>query len=173
MQLRLLAVIAIANSVLSAQTARDYYNELYEAGGLDQILSEYACFSDEQTNTNFFLFAETKNIKEIMVKDGTFKKLPKATQGEFNKDTLFFRGYNKGVPFDTEPPYRHDGESWISEPFNLAPKTPARVRFTITWATMRYRRSVETLNPDGSAKQVTAVFGRCERIPTRVWQRGK
>jgi len=40
----------------SAQTARDYYDELYKAGGLDHMADEYVCFDDRKDLGTFFIW---------------------------------------------------------------------------------------------------------------------
>jgi hypothetical protein len=46
-----------------AQTAREYYNELYAAGGLDRMVDEYVCFFEKPELKNFFLFGENKLLR--------------------------------------------------------------------------------------------------------------
>jgi hypothetical protein len=50
-----------------ARSARDYYNELYAAGGLDQIVSHRVCFDDRPELSTFFTFTESKVIREVMI----------------------------------------------------------------------------------------------------------
>src|SRR6266702_282689 len=92
-----LATLLIANSCFG-QTARDYYNEIYAAGGLDRFVSRYVCFNEDPDVKAFFIFTENKYLREYMISNGTFNKLSNAEQAEFKKDSLLFRGYSKGVP---------------------------------------------------------------------------
>jgi hypothetical protein len=156
-----------------AQSARDYYNELHAAGGLDQIVSHWVCFDDRKESENFFLFTESKVIREVMMSDGSFSRAPKILQDSLKKDFLFFRGYNKGVPLAPEEEYSPDGTAWISHKFMLDKQTPARVRFEISWETLRYKRSVEILNTDGGLNEQVSVYGRCDLVDHQVRQRGK
>jgi hypothetical protein len=60
----------------------------------------------------------------------------------------------------------------VSDKFILN-KTPARLRFNISWETMRYKRSVEVLNSDDTINGVVSAYGRCERVSPTVRQTGK
>ncbi|SPE37608.1 exported hypothetical protein [Candidatus Sulfopaludibacter sp. SbA6] len=156
-----------------AQTARDYYNEIYAAGGLDRMVARYVCFNDNPDVKAFFIFTENKYLREYMISNGTFDKLLKAEQAEIKKDLLLFRGYDKGVPLATEDFLNPDGTSWVSDKFILNKKTPARVRFSISWETMRYKRSVEVLDSDDTINGEVPAYGRCERVALTVVQTGK
>jgi hypothetical protein len=158
-----LATLLAASSCF-AQTARDYYNEVHAAGGLDRMVSRYVCFNDDPEVKAFFIFTENKYLREYMMSNGTFDKLSKAQQTEMKKDFLMFRGYDKGVPLATEDFAQPDGTSWISDKFMLDKNTPARVRFSISWETMRYKRSVELLKSDDTLQGEVPAYGRCERI---------
>ncbi len=96
-----LAAILVASSCF-AQTARDYYNEIYAAGGLDRGAARYVCFNEDPGVKAFLIFTESKYLREYMISNGTFDKLSKAEQAELKKEFLVFRGYDKGVPWDTE-----------------------------------------------------------------------
>jgi hypothetical protein len=166
--------VAIISACLGfSQPARDYYKELYAAGGLDQILSDRVCFDDQPELDTFFIFTESRVIREVMMADGSFSKAPKGLQAELKKDLLLFRGYDKGVPLAPEDPFRPDNGSWVSNTFKLQKAASGRVRFTINWETLRYKRTVEVLNPDGTVNSVISRYGRCESIPPSVKQRGK
>jgi hypothetical protein len=146
--------------------ARDYYQELYAAGGLDRMASEYACFQDDPMAVNFFIFSESKLLRSHMQENGTFSKLSKPQQQELKKDFLNVRGYQQGVPWANESFLDKDGESWVTDKFILpTTKVPAVVRFTLNWQTLRYKWSVEY----GSGKE-SANFGRCELVTGGVRQ---
>jgi hypothetical protein len=172
---RLSVLVAIVTACpCFALTARDYYNELWTAGGLDQILSHYVCFDERPELETFFLFTESKIIREVMTDDGAFSKLPKDTQAQLKKDLLIFRGYDKGVPISVEDDYSPDSNgSWVSEKFTLDKKTPAQMRFGINWNTLRYKRSLEMLNANGTMQSVISTYGRCELVSHTVKQHGK
>lgn len=156
-----------------AQSARDYYNELYAAGGLSQIASHRVCFDDRKELDTFFLLIESRVIREIMVADGSFSKGSKAFQAELKKDFLFTKGYDKGVPLPGPDTYSADNDSWVSDKFMLDKNTPGRVRFEITWDTLRYKRTVEILKQDGTLRSTVSAYGRCERVSPAVRQHGK
>jgi hypothetical protein len=172
MNAALLATIFVASSCF-AQTTRDYYNEIYGAGGLDRMAARYVCFNEEPDVKAFLIFTENKYLREYMISNGTFDKLSKAEQTELKKEFLIFRGYDKGVPWATEEFLNRDGASWVSDKFMLDKKTPARVRFSISWETMRYKRSVEVLNSDDTINRIVPAYGRCERVSQMVQQTGK
>jgi hypothetical protein len=160
-----LAALLSASSCF-AQTARDYYNEVHAAGGLDRKVSQYVCFNDDPEAKAFFISAENKYFLERLISQGTFDKLSKAQQTEMKKDFLIFRGYDHGVPLASEDFARPDGTSWISDKLMLDKNTPARVRFSITWETMRYKRSVELLQSDDTLSTELPAYGNCELIST-------
>lgn len=155
-----------------AQSARDYFDELYKAGGLDRVADGYVCFADDSTNQNFFIFSESKYLKDFLIDKGQFKTLSKANQTELNRGYLISRGYTKGIPHAEQLIYDKAGDSWITEKY-LLDKTPARTRLTIAWSTLRYKRSVEVLNSNStSLSEQASGFGRCEVIPPGVEQKG-
>lgn len=82
-----LATILVA-SLCFAQTARDYYNEIYAAGGLDRLTARYVCFNDNPDVKAFFIFTENKYLREYIISNGTFDKLSKAEQAELKKEFL-------------------------------------------------------------------------------------
>jgi hypothetical protein len=149
-------------------TARDYYQELYAAGGLDHMAGGHACFQDDPEVDSFFVLGKSKNLLDDMLADGTFNKLPKATQGLMKKDFLMVRGYAKGIPWRGEEFLERDEESWISDQRMLDDRTPIRIRFNINWETLRYKYAVEVLNVDSTYRTEVASFGRCEEIPAEV-----
>jgi hypothetical protein len=155
-----------------ALTARDYYKELYAAGGLDRMADANACFEDDPSNKAFFIFGQSKDIREFMIADGTFSKLPRSLQLRLKKDFLIVRGYNKGVPWQSESFLDRDEGSWISDQRMLNKHTPIRIRFTIDWQTLRYKWAVEVLNMDSTYRSEVASFGKCEEVPAGVRQRG-
>src|ERR1700730_17696129 len=105
-----LLVLLIAASAW-AQSAREYYKELYVAGGLDRMADRYVCFDDDPNIKTFFVFAESKYVREYMMADGTFSKLPKNYQAELKKDFVISRGYDKGVALSAEDFLDADNDS--------------------------------------------------------------
>ena len=154
-----------------AQTARNYYDEIYKAGGLDRMADEKVCFADEQNNQNFFIFAQSTHMKELLIAEGVFAKLPKAAQQQLNGNFLLVRGYTKGVPMSEEEFYDNDNDSWVLKDVQLSPTTKARIRLNISWSTLRYKRTVEVLSPGSKMRSEVAQFGRCEVISPDVRQK--
>ena len=157
------------------QTARDYYNEIYKAGGLDRFADGEVCFDDDPKLDTFFIFGQSKHMREFMELDGTFAKLSKPMQAQLKKDFLIVRGYNKGIAFDNNEFYDKDGSSWLNEATGFIDKAETkqmRIRLTINWETLRYKRSVEILDHDSRFLSEVARFGRCEDVKTDVQQHG-
>ena len=169
--LALTAVIVLLTQV-APKTARDYYNEIYAAGGLDRMADGHVCFDEDPKLDTFFIFGESKDIREFMMADGTFSKMPKDMQAKLKTDFLIVRNYEKGVPAANQDFYEKDGESWVTEKFKVGKECCLRVRFTINTQTLRYKRAVEILNPDSTYRSEKARFGRCETVAADVQQHG-
>jgi hypothetical protein len=172
--MRTVAVIVILSAACFGQSARQYYDELYKAGGLDRMADGYVCFDDDEKLQTFFIFAESKTLREFMIADGTFAKMTKDFQGKLKHDFLIVRGYDKGVTVGDEDFYEKDRSSWVDEKFLLSkqPKTFGRMRLDYAPETLRYKRSLEILNPDLTLKEQVARYGKCEVVSPSVQQRG-
>lgn len=153
-----------------AQSARDYFNELYSAAGLDRMADGHVCFDDDPELKTFFIFGKSENLRQFLIDNGGYAKLSKANQKYLDKGFLIVRGYDKGISIGDEDTYDKDGESWI-RPFILQ-KKKMRMVLSITWATLRYKRTVELISPDGSTKPLATRYGRCEVVPPTVRQKG-
>jgi hypothetical protein len=172
MKIALVVVLLFGSASTFAQSARDYYNEIYKAGGLDRMADGYACFDDDPKLETFFIFGKSETLKQFLISTGEFKKMTKAQQADLNRGFLNTRGYDKGVPHSNEETYQTDGTSWASEP-GIISGTKMRVRLSIEWTTLRYKRSVEFLNPNGTLKSVPlSRYGRCEEVSPDVRQKG-
>lgn len=172
--LRELVVLLFLSVACLGQNARQYYGELYNAGGLDRMADAYVCFDDDKELETFFIFAQSKTIREFMIADGTFTKMSKDFQQKLKKDFLIVRGYDKGVVIGAEDFYDRNEDSWVGDTFILGkqPKKLGRIRFTITWETLQYKRTVEILNPDMSLNGQYARYGKCEIVSPEVRQKG-
>ena|SRR5271156_2462738 len=157
----------------TARNARQYFDELYKAGGLDRFADANVCFDEDPSLENFFIFAESKYLREMMKLDGTFEQMPKKMQVQLNKDYLIVRGYAKGIPFKDEEFYDKDGSTWLSPVYDLDPKNSMRIRLTINWQTLRYKRAAEMLDHDLHYKDEMAKFGKCEVVSPDVRQMGE
>lgn len=175
MQTLLIIVLMFFSAQTQPQTARDYYNEIYNAGGLDNFADGEVCFDDDLKLDTFFIFGQSKHIREFMMMDGTFAKLSKPMQTKLKQDFLIARGYNKGIAFDNNEFYDKDGASWVNEAGGFLPTDNTkqlRIRLTINWETLRYKRSVEILDRDSRFLSEVARFGRCEDVSPAIRQHG-
>ncbi len=171
--MRFIILLLVLFSQAAPRTAREYFDELYKAGGLDRFADGNVCFDEDAANENFFIFGQSKYIRETMKSDGTFEKMPKKIQVQINKDFLIVRGYAKGIPFKDENYYDKDGSTWLSPVYGLDTKNSMRIRLTINWQTLRYKRAVEVLDHDLHYKSEIAHFGKCEDVPSGVRQFGE
>lgn len=166
--LTFLALLLMPQTTL--RTAREYYDELYRAGGLDRLADGKVCFDEDPTNQNFFIFSQSKYMREFMKADGTFEKLPKKMQVQLEKDFLIIRGYAKGIPVRGQEYYDTDGSTWVSPVYDIDSKSSTRIRLTVNWQTLRYKRAVEILDHDLHYKSEVAKFGKCEDVPVDIRQ---
>ena len=56
-------IVGLFSMACYAQTARQYYDELYKAGGLDRMADKYVCFDDEDELKTFFIFARVRILE--------------------------------------------------------------------------------------------------------------
>jgi len=153
--------------------AREYYNELYAGGVLDRFAANYACFDEDPTFETFFIYNKSSNIREGLAAGGKFLKMPKDMRVRLNKDWVVVRNYDKGVPSDDENFYDRDGSTWVSDKFKVSNECCLRVRLTVTSTTMRYKRSLEVLNSNGTMKKEVSRYGKCEPVKPNVAQIGE
>ena len=157
-------------------TARDYYKELYDAGGLDRIASEYACFKDDTHHDTFFIFGQSTTLRERMISAGTFNPSYKVPKDAPKEDFLIVRGYEKGIPWTEDMFFTKQGGLWTSEKMQTMPLGDARrsvaIGILINWQTLRYRWGVWVVDK-GQRHAAGGNFGRCEKIPVGVQQKGE
>lgn len=172
---RVVAFIVLGSALASpsaAQTARDYFNELYKAGGLDASAAQYVCFDDRPQAQSFFIFSESRVYKDLLTRAGKFGSLSQKDQAELKMGFLTYRGYDKGVPFSDELFLAKDVDSWATKAgFYMNSPLTSRLRVTVAWQTLRYRQTIETLAPDSTIKAERSTYGRCELIPDTVPQK--
>ena len=66
----------LLTGLASAQTARDYYNELNRTNGLEGLSNEYVCFKDEATDDVFFTISKGNDIKQgLLLMNADAKKM--------------------------------------------------------------------------------------------------
>ena len=172
MKIALVVALLFGSSSTFAQSSSDYFNEIYKAGGLDRMADSYVCFDDDPKLDTFFIVAKSETLKQFLISTGDFQKMPKAQQAELNRGFLITRGYDKGVPLSREETYEKDGISWATEP-GIVSGTRMRMRLSIEWTTLRYKRELEFLNPNSTLKSVPiSRYGRCEEVPPDVQQKG-
>jgi hypothetical protein len=131
--LKELVICLLLSVACLGQSARQYYNELYKAGGLDRMADGYVCFDDDNKLETFFIFGESKTIREFLIANGSFGKMSDEFQKKLKEDFLIVRGYDKGVAIGEEEFYYHDGSSWVGDKSALSkqPKTFGRMRFNV------------------------------------------
>lgn len=161
--------VLLLTSTGAAQNARSYFEELYKAGGLDRTADEYVCFDDDPSIQAFFIFTTSKTLREFFIRKGEFAKLPKSQRDELNRGFLVLREYDKGVPEPHEETLSPEGSSWVEKV--VIDKAPIRIRFAISWETMRYKRSLEIWNSNSTLRSESARYGHCEGTPTEVRQK--
>jgi hypothetical protein len=173
LNMRILTLLLFFLIAQTPRTARDYYDELYAAGGLDRFAARYVCFDEDLALDTFFIYNKSSDIRDVLVAGEKFSKMPKDMQSRLNEDWIVIRGYDKGVPLGDEDYYDKNGPSWVGSKFKASNECCLRVRLTVTPTTMRYKRTVEILNPNGTMKQDVARYGRCEKVKPDITQTGK
>jgi hypothetical protein len=58
----------------------------------------------------------------------------------------------------------------LSPVYDLDPRNSMRIRLTINWQTLRYKRAVEMFDHDLHYKKEIAKFGKCEDVPSGIRQ---
>jgi len=174
MRERLLLVMILASSALCQTkqlTAREYYVELYNAGGLDNFADQYVCFREDEIPT-FFLLAESAALKEVFTAS-RISELSRDQQKMLEKGFLIVRGYHKGIAqserefFD---PDNHGG--WIEKLLvsqTQKERQELTVRLQVNWDTLRYTRSV---SETAMGLPEYSESGKCETVKPDIHQHG-
>ena len=153
-----------------SRTARQYYEAIYETGGLDHLAAGQVCFDGDPAREDFFIFEQSKYLRQHMAMQGTFQNLPKEMQEHLKNDLLVVRAYHKGIAFNGEQFYAQDGYSWISDFYELDENDSMRIRLTINWQTHGYKRTAEIFDQAMHYQREMARFGKCEDISADVPQ---
>jgi hypothetical protein len=148
-------------------TARDYYDEIYRAGALDNFADQFVCFRDDSLPT-FFLLAKSDAVNQFLSDNGALQKLPPREQKDLEKGFLIRRTYRKGIANVREYLDRteHD-DSYVEE---LNTKTPMTVRLRVNWETLRYILDVEQKS---TGRSLAEDSGKCEEVSPAVPQHGQ
>jgi len=154
---KLVLIIFTASLAASGQTtARDYYNELVKAEGLEGISNSYVCFQ-EKPSESFMTFSKSEDIKRTMAYEKFPAKIVKGFSGHF----IVLMGYYKGVQW-ANPAFLDQESADIRSASYTAPMNikgmPATLSFNINWKTLRYVYAVS----DKDHVQLSASFGKCE-----------
>jgi len=168
--MRYIVLILLVLTSPTQRTAREYYEEIYDTGGLDRLAAGEVCFDEDPARENFFIFEQSKYLRQYLAMQGTFQKLPKDVQEHLKNDVLVVRGYHNGFAHNGEEFYGKDDNSWISDVYELDEKDSIRIRLTIDWQTHRYRRAVEMLDHEMHFQREISRFGNCEDVSTDVPQ---
>lgn len=156
-------------------TARDYFNEIYTAGGLDNFADGYVCFDDDPELETFFIFGKSEIYVAYLKAEGQWGKLSNQDRDQFNTPFLVVRSYDNGVPSSDREFYTQEDSSWIidgvKERIRIG-KNPIKLRLTISWQTWRYKKTVEIYNPNFTFKKAISRYGKCEEVKPDVRQTG-
>ena len=149
------------SSVAYGQTAREAYQELARANGLNP-LATLVCFPDKETGS-FAVASLSPHFEETLKAKGlpvptAFQKAALSGADEL----LYWQGFDKGVPGGTWF-LNKDGDSahW-SLKFDALGGKPEKgeIRISINWATLRYRLDIQL----ATMIQAAPFYGRCEPI---------
>ncbi len=152
-------------------TARQYYNELYRAGGLDQFADEYICFRDEEL-PNFFTLGRSETLKHFFESANGMKSLSPKMRAGLRRGFLMMVNYKKGISGNIEYLDYDASKREISDelelPGNSGTKhTPVTYALQVNWQTLRFILSVRR---KGSLVPLGESSGRCETIRADVPQ---
>jgi hypothetical protein len=156
-----LALVAIQVSALAQdkpeqQTARDYFNELRDAGEFQKYLDKYVCFKDE-ASPSFAILSSVDDAADALRRNGQEKSAKVVTQAGHG---LFVQGYYKGVSSGEPLFYENQNGGYqldFDSPFN------GREIYLVNWTTGRYRQLVYVFK-DAKYVLSTEADGKCELI---------
>lgn len=155
------SILMSVASMASAQTARNYFEEIRSANGFSHYSDQYVCFPDKDTG-GFAVLARTKDIAKAMAKNGV-----PASQSKNLEDHLVVHPFFKGVANELQIFDRASDSSDTEWRTDFAEPLHGRAVYMINWDTGRYRYLIFAL--DHSAQMPAAeVTGKCELIHPRV-----
>jgi len=85
------------------QSARNYYDELYKAAGLDRMADQYVCFDDDPALETFFIFAKSDTLKQFLSDNGGYEKLPAKSKRPCKKGFSPFVNMTRAYRFPPSP----------------------------------------------------------------------
>jgi hypothetical protein len=155
-------VLSLSASSQSQKTARDYYNELDKAHGLEGFSNEYVCFRDDPNDEQFLTFSKTQDIAKTYPWGDFPANQRAAAKAQFEKPGLLMLGYKKGIQLGDPVVLDKDDvrdNSWVM----LTKVKGMRIHFTINWQTLRYRWSIEEQKYGAwTVVEKADTFGQCE-----------
>jgi hypothetical protein len=169
---RILLIIAVCGMGWG-QSSRQYYDELYKAGGLDRLATQYACFPDEEKGV-FKIFSTSEYIRDGMKMTGYYRKLTPAERRDLAKGFLYARTYDHGTANKPEYYEKEADDSYVLKgDLKSWPGFSLRVTYRLNWATLRYHQILETFKKGSpTPTQRRESYGRCEVIDATIKQTG-
>jgi hypothetical protein len=161
--LKLILLCLVSAVSVSAQTARDYFNELKAANTFNRYQDEFVCFRDDDVPT-FVVIAKISDVIEDMKKAGNTDDIKTMLQA---KDSLLVQTYYKGVASDEyiyEPVKKQVADD-VNRDYSLefkGPK-PSKMVYSINWTTDRYLLRVYIFEQSRTIP-ASEGSGRCELI---------
>ena len=170
----LLALCSLFTLSLSiqAQSAHDFYHELYKSGGLDRMSDGYACFDNDPELKTFFIFGKSQTIKQFLIDADGYSKLPLNERKLLDRGFLYVKQYDQGVPLGERDTYVEDGGTYLLDGARLDTSTKIRIRLSISWQTLRYKKTVDVSLKGGPYRPAVEGYGRCEEVSADVEQKG-
>jgi len=146
--------ILLGSFAFPSTSAREYYTELREAGGLNKYSDQWACFPDDETG-NFTVLAKVEDIIVAMRNNHD----PIADTYDGLKKDLIVRYYSHGV---ASPTHVFEPEEKDASKFRAEFDKPMHViaEYSFNWTTGRYRFHLSVVGVDAE----TEGYGKCELI---------
>ena len=159
---KLLLLSSVCAVSTSAQTARDFFNQLKAANTFNRDRDEYACFHNEDA-PSFAVIARASDLIEQKKKAGDTNGIKELEQ---QKDSLFVQTYYLGVASQEYVYAAVKGEQLgdtVEYRLVFNGQTPGEIVYAINWTTGRYLLRV-FIYRQGRTFPTTEQFGRCELI---------
>jgi len=153
-----MSVMFATSITVSAQTARDYFNELKAARAFNQYKDEYVCFRDDDV-PSFAVAARASTIIRRMkdVGHNPSKELLAS------KDDIFVQLYSKGVSLNDGEVYEHVDKTESDYELIFMKPIHGRIVYSFNWLTGRYLYALFNLDKSKDLP-VGRSSGKCELI---------